>query len=285
MISIASIQMVSAQNVADNLATAERLINQAVLGGATIILLPEFFALIASNEERLAQSEPFCPQPLMPGAPPAPIQHFLARLAHAHQVWLIGGSVPITSHEAGKVWNALLAFNPQGECVLRYDKIHLFGFQQGQESYEERRFISAGNLQQPLGFNIANLGNLKMGASICYDLRFPEHFQQIASQLGGMDILMLPAAFTYTTGKDHWEILLRARAIENQCFVLASAQGGIHDNGRRTFGHSMVIDPWGKVLACVPEGEGIAIAEFNSERLAEIRGQLPALAHRRWGQH
>lgn len=276
--------MVSTQNVADNLIRAENLIRQATQQGAILVLLPEFFAVIASNEERLACSEPFVQAPNTDNIiNVCPIQKKLSSLAKLLNIWLIGGSVPLISHEPNKVWNSMLAYNPQGDCVFRYDKIHLFGFARGDEKYEERQYISAGEINQPLGFQTgAELFHAKIGASICYDLRFSEHYQRIQSSLGGMDILLLPAAFTYTTGRDHWETLLRARAIENQCYVLASAQGGYHDNGRRTFGHSMVIDPWGKVLSYLEEGEGVVMGEYRPDYLAEVREQLPALQHRRW---
>lgn len=173
-----------------------------------------------------------------------------------------------------RVYNTSLAFDPRGERVARYDKIHLFGFTRGAESYDESRTILAGST--PVSFE-APCGRVAM--SVCYDLRFPELYRELAGDEGASLILM-PAAFTYTTGQAHWEILLRARAIENQCYVLAAAQGGKHENGRRTWGHSMLVDPWGEVLAMLPEGEGVVSGVIDPARLAEVRQNLPALKHR-----
>ena len=200
------------------------------------------------------------------------MQEFLAEMARSLKVWIIGGTIPLQSAEAGKVMNTTLVFDPQGVQRVRYDKIHLFGFSKGEESYEEARTITAG--EQVTTFE-TEAG--RVGLSICYDLRFPELFRA----MGPCSLIVVPAAFTYTTGQAHWEILLRARAIENQCYVLASGQGGKHLNGRRTWGHSMLIDPWGKIVAELPEGEGMVSGEIDAELLQQIRTSLPALQHRK----
>ncbi|MDP5008178.1 MAG: carbon-nitrogen hydrolase family protein, partial [Glaciimonas sp.] len=200
------------------------------------------------------------------------IQTCMAQLAQEHQIYLIGGTLPLVSDETGKVLNATLAYDPSGQRVSHYDKIHLFSFTKGEESYDEARTISVGKnvttFDTPCG---------KVGLSVCYDLRFPELYRA----MGDCTLMVVPAAFTYTTGKAHWEILLRARAIENQCYVLASAQGGIHVNGRRTWGHSMLIDPWGEIKAVLPEGEGVVCGEIDMAFMQNVRESLPALRHRR----
>jgi nitrilase len=200
-----------------------------------------------------------------------PIQDFLAETAERHAIWLIGGSIPLMAGNPDKVLNSSVAYSPQGERVARYDKIHLFGFQKGAERYNESATIEAGSL--PVAFDTP-FG--RVGLSICYDLRFPELYRA----LGVTDLLVIPAAFTETTGRAHWEILLRARAIENQCYLLAVAQGGRHENGRETHGNSMLIDPWGDVLDRKLKGPGIVIGELDHARIAEIRASLPALKHR-----
>jgi nitrilase len=199
------------------------------------------------------------------------IQDFLAATARQHGIWLVGGSLPLVSTEAGKVLNSCLVFDPQGERVARYDKIHLFGFQKDAERYNESATIEAGS--QPVVFD-APFG--RVGVSICYDIRFPELYRA----QGAVDLQIIPAAFTETTGRAHWEILLRARAIENQCYVLAVAQGGKHENGRETHGNSMLIDPWGIILDRLPKGPGIVIGDVDHARIADIRASLPALKHR-----
>ena len=259
----AAIQMISTPSVAQNLASAERLIARAAASGAQLVLLPEYFAIIgAKDSDKLAVAE-------APGS--GPIQSFLARMAAQHGVWLAGGTIPLACADPGKVRNSLLLFDPQGHELARYDKMHLFGFDNGTECYREANTIEPGDsvvaIDTPLG---------RVGLAVCYDLRFPEIFRA----MGAIDILLLPAAFTATTGRAHWEILLRARAIENQCFVVASGQGGVHPTGRETFGHSMLIDPWGKILDCLPQGEGMAMAELKSSQLERVRKTLPALGHR-----
>jgi nitrilase len=201
-----------------------------------------------------------------------PIQDALAALAREHGIWLIGGTLPLVSGDAGRVLNTTLVYDPQGRHVGRYDKIHLFGFSKGEESYDEARTIVPG---ETIGSFDAPFG--KVGLAICYDLRFPELFRA----MGECALIVVPAAFTHTTGLAHWEVLLRARAIENQCYVLASAQGGTHRNGRRTFGHSMLIDPWGEVKDVLPEGEGVVSGEIDPAYIASVRESLPALKHRK----
>ena len=260
---IAAVQMISGPDVVPNLAAAGRLVAEAAAAGAQLVALPEYFPLIgATDVDRLAARE-------QEGQ--GPIQDFLAATARRHGIWLVGGSIPLLARDPGKLRNGCLVFDPQGTRVARYDKIHLFGFKRGEESYDEAATIERGDqivaFDSPLG---------RVGITICYDLRFPELFRA----MGDVDLLVLPAAFTETTGRAHWEILLRARAIENQCYVLAAAQGGRHPNGRMTHGNSMVIDPWGEVLARMDKGEGVVLAELDLQRLVDTRSSLPALKHR-----
>ena len=265
---IASIQMVSSPDLQENLNTAGRLISAATQDGAQLIVLPEYFCMMGLKDtDKVRVREPF-------GS--GPIQEQLASFAKDNQIYLVAGTIPLESKDPGKVLNTMLAFDAAGQHIGRYDKIHLFGFQTKTERYQESETIEAGIT--PGILNIThNQQDWSFGLSICYDLRFPELYRA----MGAVDCHIIPAAFTYTTGKDHWEILLRARAIENQCYVLASAQGGIHINQRRTWGHSMLIDPWGTVLADLPEGEGFISGVLSKEKLNEVRSQLPALAHRK----
>lgn len=261
---VAAIQMVSGTSVEENLRHAEALVGRAAQQGARLIALPEYFCFMGRrDQDKLAVQE-------SPGA--GPIQDFLARTARQHGIWLLGGTLPLQSEDTGRIYNASLVFDPAGKQVARYDKIHLFGFRKGDESYDEAVSIKPGahiarTFDAPFG---------RVGLSICYDLRFPELYRA----MGELALIVVPSAFTYTTGSAHWEILLRARAVENQCYVLAPAQGGKHENGRRTWGHSMLIDPWGEVLSCLPEGEGIASGNIDLARMQEIRLSLPALSHR-----
>lgn len=270
MTTIAAIQMVSTPDVSENLATADRLIAEAAAAGAEFVSLPEYFCLIGSGDaDRLRIGE---------AAGDGPVQAFLARAARQHGVWLLGGTVPIRTGDGTKVRNASCVFSPDGQLAARYDKIHLFAFDNGREAYDEGTVLEAGDT--PVAVDVAGL---RVGLSICYDLRFPELYRSLTFAPGQppLDLICAPSAFTHATGSKHWELLLRTRAVENQCFMMASAQGGLHQNGRRTWGHSMIIDPWGEVLACVDEGEGVAIATLDRERLAAVRSQLPALGHRR----
>ena len=260
---MAAIQMVSGPRVADNLQTADRLIEAAVGQGAQLVALPEYFPIIgAADADRVRAREDF-------GS--GPVQDWLAATARRHGIWIFAGSIPLTATVADKMRNSSLVFNPAGECVKRYDKVHLFGFKKGEESYDEAAFIEAGKelatVDTPFG---------RVALSICYDLRFPELYRA----LGTVDLILVPAAFTDTTGRAHWEILLRARAIENQCYLLAVGQGGRHENGRMTHGNSMIVDPWGEILDRKMKGPGVVIADLDHARIAEIRESLPALAHR-----
>ncbi|MCY0858349.1 carbon-nitrogen hydrolase family protein [Cupriavidus sp. D39] len=263
---VAAIQTVSGVSPEANLARADALIAQAAKGGAELVLLPEYFCMMGLREgDKVAIRE---------RDGDGPIQSFLADAARRHRIWLVGGTLPMWCEDEDRVYNTSLAYDPRGERAARYDKIHLFGFTRGSESYDESRTILAG--QTPVSFD-APCGRVAM--SVCYDLRFPELYRQLAAG-GGTSLILMPAAFTYTTGQAHWEILLRARAIENQCYVLAAAQGGKHENGRRTWGHSMLIDPWGEVMAVLPEGEGVVSGLIDPARLDEVRQNLPALRHR-----
>jgi len=264
---VAAIQMTSGPVLQDNIAVAAGLIQSAVDAGARLLLLPEYWPIMGMHEQDKTR--------LAAGPEAASMTAFMAQQARQHGIYLIGGTVPLTSPEADKVYNSTLVFDPQGNQLARYDKIHLFGFARGSESYQESQSIVAGT--EPVSFNAADGANVcKVGLSICYDLRFPELYRA----LGACDLIVVPAAFTYTTGSVHWEILLRARAIENQCYVLASGQTGQHPNGRRTWGHSMLIDPWGKVVSVLPEGEGFVAGELDRQLMQEVRSNLPALQHR-----
>ncbi len=270
MTTLAAIQMVSTPDVAQNCATAARLVGEACAAGAEFVSLPEYFCLIGNSDvERLAIGE---------DAAAGPIQQFLAGLAARHRVWLLGGTVPIRTPDGRQVRNASCLFGPGGTLTARYDKIHLFAFRTDRESYDEATVLEAGS--EPVRTEAAGM---QVGLSICYDLRFPELFRTLTAQPGQppLDLICAPSAFTHATGARHWELLLRTRAVENQCYVLAAAQGGLHLNGRRTWGHSMIVDPWGEILACVDEGEGVAIATLDHARIAAVRAQLPALEHRR----
>jgi nitrilase len=269
---IAAIQMVSTPSVETNVAAARRLVGGAAAAGARLVVLPEYFCFMGrSDRDKLAIAE---------RAGDGPIQDALAAMAREHAVWLIGGTLPLRiddgSATAGvdRVRNADLVFSPRGELAARYDKMHLFAYDNGRERYDEGRTLQAG--RTPVAFDA---DGWRVGLSVCYDLRFPELYRALAKP--PCDLLSVPSAFTHTTGSAHWEVLLRARAIENQCYVVAAAQGGTHENGRRTFGHSLVVDPWGEVVACRrDDGEGIVVAEMARERIADVRRQLPALEHR-----
>lgn len=263
MSTVAAVQMVSTPNVDENIATARRLVAQAAATGAKLVLLPEYWPIMGlSDSDKVAKAEPLGQ---------GPIQDFMAQAAREHGIWLLGGTLPLASDDPEKVINTTLVYDPEGRHVGRYDKIHLFGFTKGTESYNESRTIvpgrNVGTVETAVG---------KVGMSVCYDLRFPELFRA----MGPLSLIVVPAAFTYTTGRAHWEILLRARAIENQCYVLAAAQGGEHVNGRRTWGHSMLIDPWGEVKAVLAEGEGIVHGEVDPSFIESVRDSLPALKHR-----
>lgn len=282
---IAAIQMVSSHDVAENLAQAQGLLEQAAAQGAELAVLPEYFCLLGRKDtDKLQIQEQWIGSGTAETAhltpESAPIQMFLARTARRLGLWLVGGSLPLTPEgsaaPAPQVRNSTLVFDPAGRCVARYDKMHLFGFDNGRERYDESRALQAGDA--PLAFELtARDGqHWRIGVAICYDLRFPELFRRLDAEL-----LLLPASFTHTTGEAHWEVLLRARAIENLAYVAAAAQGGTHSNGRRTWGQSLVIDPWGEVLAQQATGAAVVLAEIRRSRVDDCRRQLPALSHRR----
>jgi nitrilase len=267
---VAAIQMVSSDRVDDNLTQAAALIAQAAQQGAELLVLPEYFCLMGQHDsDKLAIKEPF-------GG--GPLQQFLSEVAQTHGVWIVGGTLPISADAAERVFNSSLAFDPQGRCVARYDKMHLFCFDNGRERYDEARVLERG--KAPVTFDLPSRDGhcWRVGLSVCYDLRFPELYRAYARS--GADLLLVPSAFTHTTGQAHWEVLLRARAIENLAFVAAAAQGGVHSNGRQTWGQSVLIDPWGQVLAQQAQGAGVVVADLDCGRLEKLRLQLPALQHR-----
>ena len=260
---VAAIQMASGPNVAANLAEAERLIGMAVAAGARLVALPENFSIMGlTDTDKIAVCE-------QEGK--GPMQKFLAAQAKKHAIWLVGGSIPMACDDPGKVRNACLVYDDRGRQVARYDKIHLFGLDLGNEHYREENTIEAGDrvvvVETPFG---------RLGLSICYDLRFPELYRA----MGEVDMIVVPAAFTATTGRAHFETLIRARAIENLAYVIAPAQGGYHVSGRETHGDSMIVDPWGNILDRLPRGSGVVIAGINPTYQAGLRASLPALKHR-----
>lgn len=267
---VAALQMVSATTVEANLARAGLLLTQAAEAGAELAVLPEYFCLLGRRDtDKLAVQE-------APGR--GPIQDFLAQQARTLGLWIVGGTLPLSTGQPERVRNSSLVWAPTGEPVARYDKIHLFCFDNGRERYDESRVLEAGT--EPVCFDLPSRDGhrWRIGLSVCYDLRFPELYRSYAAQ--GADLLLVPSAFTATTGEAHWELLLRARAVENLAYVLAPAQGGEHENGRRTWGHSMLVNPWGQVMACQPQGEGVVLGELDRDSLATWRQQLPALGHR-----
>ena len=296
---VAAIQMVSCTRLADNLRAAHALLAEAAQGGAELAVLPEYFCVMGQRDtDKLALQEPL-------GS--GPIQDWLAATARELNLWIVGGTLPLSceprdearrsvgppqaqaapsggsaareaAERGGKCRNASLAFNPSGERVACYDKIHLFKFDDGSRVYDEAAVLARGS--RPTLFDLPSRDGhtWRVGMSVCYDLRFPELYRFYAAE--GADLLLVPSAFTWTTGQAHWELLLRARAVENLAWVVAPAQGGAHENGRRTWGHSAIVDPWGTVLACQPEGEAVVLAELDAGRTRACRQQLPALGHR-----
>lgn len=263
MIKVAGIQMASSPSVSSNLIEAERLIKIAAEQGAKIVVLPEYFCIVGVHDtDKVGVREK---------EGDGPIQRFLSKMAKKHKILLIGGTVPLVSKDPNKVRNSCLVFNEKGEQIARYDKIHLFGLDLGIEHYHEENTIEPGNqiivVDTPYG---------KIGLSTCYDLRFPELYRA----MGEVDIIVVPSAFTDTTGKAHWETLVRARAIENLCYVIAPAQGGYHLSGRETHGNSMIVDPWGVVLDRLPRGSGVVMASINRHYQESLRKSLPALKHK-----
>lgn len=268
MTTVAAVQMASGPNVNANLLEAERLIAQAAAAGAQLVVLPENFALMGRQEtDKIKVRE-------IEGD--GPLQTFLTRQAVRHNIWLVGGTIPLQATDEHKIRASCLLFDNTGRQVARYDKLHLFDVQvmDSQERYTESLTIERGEQEV-----VADTPFGRVGLAICYDLRFPELFRNLLDK--GMEILILPAAFTALTGRAHWEPLLRARAIENLCYVVASAQGGYHASGRETYGHSMVIDPWGKILDQLPQGSGVVVASIDRQRLENTRRLFPSLEHRR----
>jgi nitrilase len=269
----AAIQMVSGTQLEDNLRAAHALLAQAAQAGAELAVLPEYFCLMGQHDsDKLALQEPLGN---------GPIQHWLASAARQFGLWIVGGTLPLAlagGADKNRCRNASLAFTPTGERVAVYDKIHLFKFNDGSRAYDEAATLAPG--QQPVLFDLPSRDGhrWRIGMSVCYDLRFPELYRAYAAQ--GADLLLVPSAFTHVTGQAHWEVLLRARAMENLSCVIAAAQGGTHQNGRRTWGQSMIIDAWGHVLAQRAEGAGIVLADLDHAALTARRQQLPALTHR-----
>jgi nitrilase len=266
----AAIQMVSTPDRDTNLQQARVLLEQAARAGAELAVLPEYFCLMGlQDSDKLAIQEPFGD---------GPMQSFLAGAARELKLWIVAGTLPLRAQQPDRVYNSSLVYDPHGNCVARYDKIHLFRFDNGRESYDESRVLNPGATPVQFELHSRDGHRWQIGLSVCYDLRFPELYRSYARQ--GVDLLLVPSAFTFTTGQAHWEVLLRARAIENLAFVGAAAQGGLHANGRRTWGQSLLIDPWGEVLAQQAQGAGLVCVELDAGMLAERRGQLPALQHR-----
>ena len=266
---IAAIQMISGADVQANLDAAARLIAAAAEQGAQLVLLPECFAAFGNRSlQAIAEAE-------YDGS--GPIRPFLAEQARAHGVWLVAGSIPLPAAVGARPMACCLVIDDQGREVARYDKLHLFDVEvaDNQRSYRESRDYGYGDrvvcIDTPVG---------RLGLSICYDVRFAELYQTLRN--AGAELIVVPSAFTAVTGAAHWEVLLRARAIETQCYVLAANQGGTHANGRETYGHSCLIDPWGEITACLPRGEGVICGEIDLQHLQSIRGRMPVAGHRRF---
>lgn len=264
---VAAIQMASGPNLGANLTEADRLIASAASLGAGLVVLPENFALMPMKEsDRLAVVEPH-------GS--GPLQDFLASRAREHGLWIVGGTIPVVANNKQKICPACLVFNDKGENVARYDKMHLFDVNlENGEEYNESASQEPGDqvvvVDTPFG---------KMGLAVCYDLRFPELFRRMLDE--GAELFAVPSAFTEITGKAHWEVLVRARAIENLAYVIAADQGGYHVSGRETHGDSMIVDPWGLMYDRLARGSGVVIAEVDLKRMASIRNSLPSIQHRR----
>ena len=268
----ACVQMVSGTNVANNLKSAEQGIAKAANQGANLVILPEYFCIMGQHDtDKVAVAEDY--RASTPDAS-TPIQLFLRQQAIQHGIYLIGGTLPLKTTDADKVYNTTLVYAPDGAVVARYDKIHLFGFQNGLEYYDESTTIMAGELAQAPVVWDSPWG--RIGLSICYDVRFPELYRAARDVLAWVNV----AAFTQTTGQAHWELLMRARAVENQCYVIACGQGGEHESGRRTFGHSMIVDAWGIVQAVQSVGEGVVMSVIKPSRVERVRTSIPALQHR-----
>ena len=261
---VAAVQTVSGGDVGENLAQIAPMVAKAADAGAQLALLPEYFGLLGARAtDKLAVAE---------RDGDGPQQAFLAEVARRHAMYVVGGCVPIATGDRERVRSACLVYAPDGRRAARYDKLHLFAFSEGAERYDEARTIEPGDataaFEAPCG---------RVGLSICYDVRFPELYRA----LGDLALILVPAAFTVPTGTAHWSLLLRTRAVENQCYLLAAAQGGMHPNGRATYGHSMLVDPWGEVVAEHATGPGVVVGDVDPGRIEEVRRKLPAMQHRR----
>lgn len=266
---VAAIQMASGSNIKGNLIEAEKLIGRAVADGAELVVLPENFGLIGIKSEDVVKN---CEQP---GS--GMIQDFLSQQSSLHKIIIAGGTLPLASSDDTHYRNTLMVYNQQGNNIARYDKIHLFdvSLPEDDEQYNESAVIEAGD-----DIVVVDVGPFKMGLAICYDLRFPEQFRELVSK--GAEVIVLPSAFTAATGKAHWHTLVKARAIENLCFIVASAQGGYHVNGRETYGHSLIVAPWGNVLDEIESGSGYAISDIDLTQQKKLREGFPVLEHRRF---
>ena len=265
---VAVIQMTSCANVLKNLKKIETLLALASSKQVKLVVLPENFAFMGLNEaDKLAVAETYRN---------GPIQLAISEMAKKHRLWIVAGTIPIASDDPARCYASSLVFNAKGECVLRYDKMHLFDVQvSASESHKESNSTCAGTqlkvIDTPVG---------RVGLSVCYDVRFPEFYRQLREM--GADILIVPAAFTFDTGKVHWHTLLKARAIENLSYVVAANQGGEHQNGRKTYGHSMIVSPWGNIESSCSESEvNIAIAGIDIEGMMRTRETFPCLNHRK----
>ncbi len=262
--SVAAVQMVSGPEVGPNLEAAARLVEAAARAGAKLVALPENFYIIGRHESDKVKVRE------QDGS--GEIQSFLSRVSKQHGVWVLGGTVPLEAKDSNRIRSASLLYDDSGKRVARYDKMHVFRFEQGEESYDEARTVEPGTeavaLETPLG---------RLALSVCYDVRFPELYRALSP----FDLLFVPSAFTVPTGAAHWETLLRARAIENLAYVVAPAQGGRHATGRETYGHTMIVDPWGEVLAVRESGEGVVLAKVDPDRIHKVRSSLPALSNRK----
>lgn len=279
---IAAVQMVSSADIHHNMDAAGRLIAEAAGRGAGMVVLPENFAVLDGGPQaQFAERE---------GDLAAPLQGLLSRLALQHGIWLVAGTIPLITRPVqagqglqelkdGRVRPASLVFNPLGHIAARYDKMHLFDVEVSdkQTRYAESDSFEAGDTPVWVDTDCGRLG-----LSICYDIRFPELYRHYFSQQ--VDLVTVPSAFTKVTGEAHWEVLLRARAIENQCYVIGAGQGGVHNERRETFGHSMIVDPWGRVLDVLPGGEGVVVADMDRDALRDIRQRMPVFKHRRLGK-
>jgi predicted amidohydrolase len=267
---VAAVQLSSQADVGQNLAACERLVREAAARGARVVVLPENFAYFGEDSERSAVAE-------RAGDTAAPIQGALSAWAKRERIHLVAGGMPERSEDAKRPFNTLVCYAPSGDFVASYRKIHLFDVDLADGTkLAESASTTPGN--RPV---VVEMDGFQVGLSICYDLRFPELYRELVAR--GAEILLMPAAFTLHTGKDHWHVLLRARAIEAQCYVAAAAQWGKHPRGRTTYGHSLVADPWGTVVAEASDGLGFALAAVDSERISDVRRSLPSLAHRRLG--